>query len=159
MTTFFFAAETQVDVEPRMTTISTFQNDQTNAPYMITTGFREGGCASTKTVKAYYYSITDLLSNTPSINATEIPLERCTAEHFSVVPSLREKILTVGISNVMCLPLNRTFEIGGSFELSNTWKGLLFQFNCTQSCGINNCGSITINQLNSLLNPNNGNPF
>ena len=59
----------------------------------------------------------------------------------------------------MCLPLNKTFEIGGSFQLSNSWKGILFQFNCTQSCGVNNCGSITINQLNSYLNPNSVNPF
>ena len=55
--TFFFVAEKVVDIEPRMTTISTFENDHINSPYMMTTGFRNAGCSSSKTVKAYHYTV------------------------------------------------------------------------------------------------------
>ena len=107
MQTYFFESETIINIEPKMTIISTFQNDSNYSPYMITTGFRSAGCASTKTVKAYYYQVENLLSGSPTINSSEIILEQCTAEHFSIVPSLSEKIQQVGIGNVMCLPLNK----------------------------------------------------
>ena len=144
-----------------MTTISTYQNDTVNSPFMLATNFQSGGCPSTQSVKAYHYTVDGLQSGgTPNTTVSEIILEPCSTDHFAILPALEQKLLTLGIkANTLCLPLNKNYEIGGSFELSNTWKGILFRFNCTQSCGVNNCGSININKLNAVSNPDSKNPF
>ena len=65
--TIFFTSENVVDVEPPMTTISTYQNDTIHSPYMITASFRDAGCVSQKTVKAYHFTVTGLVSSSDPI--------------------------------------------------------------------------------------------
>ena len=60
-----------------------------------------------------------------------------------------------GINNWLCLPLNQTYEIGGSWDISNTYKAISINAACSNACSFSNCGTIAVYQLNSNINPNN----
>ena len=118
------------------------------------------GCSYTHYIKAYNYTYQNL--RTPNLSTTrksEIPLEPCTAMHFSKIKNISDQFSHFQMSNWLCFPLNKRYEIGGSWDLSNTYKAIQIQATCNQSCGINNCGTLAVYQLNTVINPDNANPF
>jgi hypothetical protein len=50
-------------------------------------------------------------------------------------------------------------EIGGHFELSDTYKGIKVYIECNNPCEIDSCGTALIYHVNSLINANNEDPF
>lgn len=59
----------------------------------------------------------------------------------------------------MCLPLNKTYIIGGSLEVSDVYKYIKIKIQCDNPCDVGNCGSIKVFQLNSLINADSQQPF
>ena len=156
----FFNSNTVVTLEPPMSTISTKQSGLHHNPYMLAIRSIDYGCPSIREVKAYNYTYSNLHTNNSSVANTSIPLENCTADHFSTIPNVYTKFSRLGMSNWLCFPLNETYEIGGSWDVSNTYKALLIQANCIQSCGVNNnCGTLAVYQLSTVMNPHNTNSF
>ena len=103
---------------------------------------------------------TNLRSPQANIVFQPIQMESCTSEHFSRVPGIEERSQLLGLSNWKCLPLNKTYELEGSYELSSTYKAFQIVLKCNTSCGFNNCGFFKLYQLNMFMNPSNReNPF
>jgi hypothetical protein len=50
-------------------------------------------------------------------------------------------------------------EIGGHFELSETYKGIQIYIECSNPCEPDSCGTALIYHVSSLINPNNERPF
>ena len=99
-------------------------------------------------------------SGSPTNTYTRIHLENCTAEHFKYIPAIRDSIQTGGIDKWYCFPLNRTFEIGGNYLYSNNSNSFYLKVKCDSSCHPNTCGTISIYQTNSIINPqNHAHPF
>lgn len=82
-----------------------------------------------------------------------ITLEPCTAAHFAVVPNITTLQYSWGISNWMCLPLNKIWEIGGDFELSSLYKTLQVNLSCVFAQNYVDCGYYKLYTLNSFINP------
>ena len=86
-------------------------------------------------------------------------MEPCTSAHFSNIPQIKNNADALGIHNWMCLPLNKKIDLGGRLDVSNVTTSLQVEIICDVTCPIDYCGSTMVYQLNSLINPNNKEPF
>jgi hypothetical protein len=136
--------------------LSTWQNSSLNTPYMF--AFTSGAEECYNFTHAYYVqncSYTDVRQQNQSATCSRIALERCTVDHFSVIPGIKDKFATLGLGSFYCLPINQTYEILGNYDISNNAKTLEFVFGCTSSCNVNDCGYIYFLELNAHINPDN----
>lgn len=135
MVTISYTSSTEMNLEPPMTIVSTYQNSLTSFPYMMALGYyQDMFYASTATALAYYVTMYGGYSNsTRNITYSPIALQPCTAKHFSVIPNIEQKETTWGYTSWRCLPLNQIWEIGGDFELSTVFKRIQVNITCTKS--------------------------
>ena len=158
MQTVFVTSQNYVEAEPRLTNISTNQNNPTQAPYMMAISYPRHGCSSS-VITARAELVEYLNNSLPSmyIVKTPIPMEKCTAEHLVNMPIHKS---TLGTKNWDCLPLNRTFELGGNLDFSLIHRRIEIHVSCTNSCPLSFCGSAVVHQLASKINAHNLNaPF
>ena len=101
----------------------------------------------------YTYKNQNLSSSTP------IDLVDCTIEHFRQVSSVTENYEILKQRNWKCLPLNVSFEIGGDWDVSSTYKALAVHAECHPSCGVGTCGTMVVYQLQSVINVNQKEPI
>ena len=74
------------------------------------------GCGYNYNIKAWNYTYENLQSATLYKRTYhEIPLETCTAEHFSKIPNIYQNFNQLGLANWVCLPINQSYGIGGSW--------------------------------------------
>ena len=151
MQTITASLQTKVDITHPTTTISTFQNDSTLSPYMMAVRHDTNGCFEMFPPSLQYYTYFDLRTSNPQRTVENVPLETCTAQHFSKIPQMTQ----VNLSSWWCLPLNRQFKIGGFYEISNVEQSMAFNFTCKKSCYSNSCGNLHTYQLGSFINPHN----
>lgn len=78
-------------------------------------------------------------------------LETCTSEHFKLLPGTLSKITQWTTNTVKCLPLNRSFNIGGSTVSGGTERYLQFRLSCPPSC-TGSCGTVEIFTQNTNIN-------
>ena len=90
-----------------MTTISTYQNNSVNYPYMLAIRHIEQGCFKMQMPTAIHYSFENIRSGNTTTKTEMIAMERCTADHFSFIPHLRDKFNLLGANAWWCFPLNR----------------------------------------------------
>ena len=109
------------------------------------------------TITAYSDRITGgVAQNRTDFNKT-IPLESCTIDHFSSFERIRQKFHKWNAGQWLCLPINRTFDIEGSWYLDGKYQSINVLFQCHGNCtrlsdGIN----IDFYTLSSVANPHNG---
>jgi len=144
-----------------MTPISTYQNDYYQSPYMMAIAFQNRGCSNaSRTLDLWYITYNLNGSYLHQYETKEkINMETCTAAHFSNIPQIKNNVDALGISNWMCLPLNNKINLGGRLDISDITTSLQVEITCDVTCPVDFCGSTMVYQLNSLINPNNEEPF
>lgn len=142
-------------LEPPMINISTSMHDSQYFPYMLALGYYQDiHYNSTASAVGEHRIHTGAYSSANrTLTQHPIVLEPCTAAHFAVVPNIETMQYTWGISYWMCLPLNKTWEIGGDYELSSLYKSIQLNLSCTYSQNFVDCGYYKLYTLNSFINP------
>ena len=108
--TVLYSSQNNFNIIPEMATLNTFQNDSLHKPYMLAVHHNEyGGCFRMNVPRAFHYSYEGIRTPNYTVTRTNVTLERCTAEHFSLIPQIRDKAALLGLGSWWCLPLNQTF--------------------------------------------------
>ena len=63
-------------------------------------------------IKYYHFS-------NGSFKISQLPIEKCTSEHFSRAANSKIELENLGINSFYCLPINNTFELGGDLLYGN----------------------------------------
>jgi hypothetical protein len=114
-TTIFYTTHEGVNWDPPLTTVTTWQNDTENSPYMIAVASRILECSSfSQQIIARYCHGYQLRTANQSYNCTDIILEPCTPEHFSIVPDIQNIFTNLLLDNMFCLPINTHFQLKGN---------------------------------------------
>ena len=80
-----------MNLVPPMVNISTYQNSATNFPYMFAIApYQNLFYSANNSADAYYVQVEGALSlgDNRTKNITPIGLEKCTTQHFSVIPDI-----------------------------------------------------------------------
>ena len=112
-------------------------------------------CSDPPIVSANHYTYVRQSLN----NSFSVPLENCTAAHFSKIPYISQNYQILSQRNWMCLPLNSTFEIGGDWDINDVYKSLAIHGQCNSTCGTGPCGTLAIYQLHTTINVNQFEPI
>lgn len=70
-----------------------------------------------------------------------------------MLPGIQNKSTEWGISSWFCLPLNQTYEIGGSYELSLIYKTIQLNVTCNSAQNQQDCGYAKLYTLNTFVDP------
>lgn len=92
--TIDYNSQNEVSLEPPQTTLSTFQKSSTYEPYMIAFNILQPfDCSnSSMDVKSFVKTAVGGRGDpNRQTNFDSIPFESCTAEHFSVLPDIKDR--------------------------------------------------------------------
>ena len=133
--------------EPPLTTINTFESNQTYSAFMMAVSILStNNCtASTPIALEASYIVAQPSPNAtaPTVTTSPIVLETCTSQHFALLPGNIQKIKQWNNNSLACLPLNQNYLLGGSTLFGNTERYINFKFTCPSACGITtNCGTV-----------------
>lgn len=103
--------------------------------------------------------VTKMYNNSTStyiFSSLLVPMEKCTPHHFARVSYSKENFYNIGITNWACIPLNKSFQIGGNIFVDDT-KYLVVEIKCRDEnpkC-TNRTFTTQLLTLNTFVNPNN----
>lgn len=111
------------------------------------------------TIKAYVDHIVGGYSGNRTTTVEPVILENCTTQHFSMFKDINQTFPLWGAADWLCLPLNKSYQLQGSWTLSDIYSSINVQFLCNGSCSslFDNL-NIYFYTLSSIANPNNPDP-
>ena len=92
--TITYSSQNEVSLEPPYTIVSTVQNNQLHEPYMVAFNILQPFACSDSTMEAILYDYT-VVGGYGESNRKEtwdkVSLEKCTPEHFSMLPDIQNR--------------------------------------------------------------------
>lgn len=118
-------------IPPMINIITSNDGITAHFPYMLGIGvYADSPLKARSIITAEYQQVQRDSDFNRVANRTNITLEKCTTTHFSVIPDIETKAKEWGLTSWLCLPINLTFEVGGSYWLSPTYKRLQLNISC-----------------------------
>ena len=150
-----------ISPSPPPTTISTYQNDEENQPFMFAVDYVYDNPnlninSSNFNISVFVNALEGpTISNRTRTNHT-INLETCTPQHFAMFDDISIKFNRWGASNWLCLPLNQRYTIEGSYSFDTKFTRISLLFNCSGACMNNFTGmNVRLYTVSAVVNPTN----
>ena len=155
------SSQSVISQTPPPTTISTFQNDEENQPFMFAIDYLSGhpGMVLNNTslnISVYVNSLEGpTIMNRTMTNKT-ISMEPCTPQHFTMFEDIHFKFNRWGAANWLCLPLDQRYKIEGSYSFDSKFTRISLLFNCSGVCMNNFKGmNLRLYTVSAVVNPTN----
>ena len=154
-------SQTLIDDSPPLTKVNTYQTDPNIKPFMFAFDlYKANPNISPNDTSFVVEGFIDYVKIGAAGNRTTVyepfTFEQCQPQHFSSFENINEDYLIWGAKDWLCLPLNKTFEIQGSWTLDGAYSSINVLFNCTGNCS-NSFDSLNIffYTMSSSVNPTN----